>query len=198
MACLRFAHFAQQSLARRGAPAASVGQSVAHRIRPEVRELGYGPVMSQRKSSAVLVAIALFKLVKAITLIAVGIGALSLSHNDDAITSIRHVVRDLGLDPNHRLVDMALAKISGLDRSRLEGLSVGTFIYAAVFLVEGTGLILRKRWAEYLTVIVTASFIPFEIYEMAHKPSALKVVGIVVNVGIVIYLIVRLWRERRS
>lgn len=154
--------------------------------------------MSQRKSSAVLVAIALFKLVKAITLIAVGIGALSLSHNDDAITSIRHVVRDLGLDPNHRLVDMALAKISGLDRSRLEGLSVGTFIYAAVFLVEGTGLILRKRWAEYLTVIVTASFIPFEIYEMAHKPSALKVVGIVVNVGIVIYLIVRLWRERRS
>jgi len=75
-------------------------------------------------------------------------------------------------------------------------LAVGTFVYAAVFLVEGTGLLLRKRWAEYLTTIVTASFVPFELYEMAHTPSVLKAAGIALNVAIVVYLIVRLRQKR--
>lgn len=154
--------------------------------------------MSEKKSSGVLFAIALFKLVKAITLIAIGIAALSLSRDADALTTIRHLVREVGIDPSHRLVDGAISKVSGLDHRRLEALGIGTFVYAAVFLVEGTGLLLRKRWAEYLTVFVTASFIPFEIYEMARKPTALKAVGIAVNALIVVYLIVRLWRERKS
>ncbi len=154
--------------------------------------------MSKKKSSGVLLSIALFKLVKAITLIAIGVAALSLSHDGDPLTSIRHLVRELGIDPSHRLVDGALSKVSGLDRRRLEALSIGTFVYAAIFLVEGTGLLLRKRWAEYLTAFVTASFIPFEIYEIAHKPTALKAVGIAVNVLIVVYLVIRLWRERRA
>jgi uncharacterized membrane protein (DUF2068 family) len=47
-------------------------------------------------------------------------------------------------------------------------------------------------------VLVTASFIPFEGYEMAHKPTALKAVGIGVNAVIVVYLVVRLWHERQS
>jgi uncharacterized membrane protein (DUF2068 family) len=145
-----------------------------------------------------LLAIALFKLVKAITLITVGVAALSLSQGEGVIVSMRHFVRDLGIDPSHRLVDGAISKISGLDHRRLEELSVGTFAYAAIFLVEGTGLLLRKRWAEYLTVLVTASFIPFEGYEMAHKPTALKAVGIGVNAVIVVYLVVRLWHERQS
>ena len=67
-----------------------------------------------------------------------------------------------------------------------------------MFLVEGVGLLLRKRWGEYLTIVVTASFIPFEIYEMAHKPTALKAGGIALNVVIVVYLVVRRWRERRA
>jgi uncharacterized membrane protein (DUF2068 family) len=77
-------------------------------------------------------------------------------------------------------------------------LSIGTFVYAAIFLVEGAGLLLRKRWAEFLTVFVTASFIPLEIYEIVRKPSPLKGVGILVNVLIVAYLVVRLWRERKG
>jgi uncharacterized membrane protein (DUF2068 family) len=154
--------------------------------------------MGQRSRSGVLFGIALFKLVKAVTLIALGIGALSLSRDADAFNTIRHLVRDVGIDPSHRIVDGAISKISGLDHRRLEELGVGTFVYAAVFLVEGVGLLLRKRWAEYLTVFVTASFIPFEIYEMVRKPTALKAVGIGVNALIVAYLVIRLWRERRE
>ncbi|MEP7049516.1 MAG: DUF2127 domain-containing protein [Pseudomonadota bacterium] len=153
--------------------------------------------MSQQSGAGVISAIALFKLVKAVTLVAVGIGALSLVHRTDAFTVVRHSLREAGIDPNHRFVSEGIAKVSGLDNKRLEALSVGTFAYAAIFLVEGAGLLFRKHWAEFLTVFVTASFIPFELYELAHKPSVLKGVGLFVNVVIVVYLAVRLWREHK-
>jgi uncharacterized membrane protein (DUF2068 family) len=154
--------------------------------------------MSSARGTGVLVCIALFKLVKAVTLIALGIGALSLLQHSDAFETMRRFTRELGVDPNHRFVNRTIAKVSGLDHRRLEEVGAGTFVYAAVFLTEGTGLLLRKRWAEYLTIIVTASFIPFEIYEMVHKPSAPKAVGIVVNALIVGYLVLRLRRERKE
>jgi len=106
-------------------------------------------------------------------------------------------VAQFRVDPQNRFIHQAITRISGLDTKRLEELGVGTFVYAAVFLVEGTGLLFRKRWAEYLTTLVTLSFIPFEVYEMWQHPSALKAVGIGVNALIVVYLALRLWRERR-
>lgn len=140
-----------------------------------------------------LLAIALFKLVKATLLIALGIGALSLVHDPDAAATLRGVVADFRVDPQNAFIHRTITRISGLDTKRLEALSVGTFVYAAVFLVEGTGLLFRKRWAEYLTTLVTLSFIPFEVYEMAHHPSVLKATGIGVNALIVVYLAIRLW-----
>jgi uncharacterized membrane protein (DUF2068 family) len=155
-------------------------------------------LVTDRRSPGLLLAIAIFKLVKSCLLIALGVSALLLAHDGNSFASVRHAVSQLRLDPDNHYVHQALAKISGQSTRRLEELGVGTFVYAAVFLVEGTGLVLRKRWAEYLTTVVTASFVPFEIYELVHEPSALKVVGIVVNVAIVVYLIVRLRSERRD
>ena len=99
----------------------------------------------------------------------------------------------LRFDPNDRLIHGVIASISGLDARRLHELSLGTFMYAAVFLVEGTGLLLRKHWAEYLTTLMTASFIPFEIYELWHRPSTMKGGAIALNTLIVVYLAQRLW-----
>jgi uncharacterized membrane protein (DUF2068 family) len=153
--------------------------------------------MSQRRRAGVLLAIALFKLVKAVLLITLGVGALSLVHDGDAPATLNGFVAQFRVDPQNRFIHQAITRISGLDTKRLEELGVGTFVYAAVFLVEGTGLLFRKRWAEYLTTLVTLSFIPFEVYEMWQHPSALKAVGIGVNALIVVYLALRLWRERR-
>jgi hypothetical protein len=60
------------------------------------------------------------------------------------------------------------------------------------------GLWLRRRWAEYLTVIVTGSFIPLEIYEIVEHFTVLRVVVLAVNVAIVIYLVLDLRRERHQ
>jgi uncharacterized membrane protein (DUF2068 family) len=69
------------------------------------------------------------------------------------------------------------------------------FVYAALLLTEGVGLLFRARWAEYFTVVITASFVPLELYEIARHLTLARVTVLAVNVAIVWYLIVRLRRE---
>ncbi|MEO8906346.1 MAG: DUF2127 domain-containing protein [Polyangiaceae bacterium] len=154
--------------------------------------------MSRSRGAGVLIAIGLFKLVKVLLLVALGIGALALADGSHVLQGVRHTVAELGFNPYSHLLNRAFGKALGIDHHRLEELGIATFVYAAVFLVEGTGLLLQKRWAEYVTTIVTASFVPFEMYEMVHKPSALKAVGIAVNLAIVVYLVLRLRSEKRA
>jgi uncharacterized membrane protein (DUF2068 family) len=153
--------------------------------------------VTERKSPGLLLAIAVFKLLKSSALLAAGVGGVLLARDGHVYTSLLKVVNQLRLDPDNHYIHAAIGKVSGLDKRRLEELSLGTFVYAAVFLVEGAGLVLRKRWAEYLTTIVTASFVPFETYELWKRASALKAVGLVVNLLIVVYLALRLRAERR-
>jgi uncharacterized membrane protein (DUF2068 family) len=134
--------------------------------------------------------IALFKLVKAVLLIIVGIGVLKLLHRDVAQV-IEHWINLLQVDPGNRYIQNILRQLWFVDDRKLREISAGTFCYAALFLIEGTGLLLRKRWAEYFTIAVTASFLPFEIYEMVHEPSVVKAAVIIINIAIVVYLSIR-------
>jgi uncharacterized membrane protein (DUF2068 family) len=85
-----------------------------------------------------------------------------------------------------------------VDDRKLKALSVGTFLYSALFLTEGVGLALRKRWAEYLTIVSTASLLPLEIYEIVRQVSALKIIVLLANIAIVIYLIMEVRRTRNQ
>jgi uncharacterized membrane protein (DUF2068 family) len=64
--------------------------------------------------------------------------------------------------------------------------------YGLLQVVEGVGLWLVHRWAEYLAVVATSAFIPVEVYELNHSITALKVSALAVNVAAVIWL---LWRK---
>jgi uncharacterized membrane protein len=61
--------------------------------------------------------------------------------------------------------------------------------YAALEAVEMVGLWRNKRWAEYLTSVAVAAFIPLEIIELSKGVSALKVVAFVINVLVLVYLL---------
>ena len=74
--------------------------------------------------------------------------------------------------------------------------AIGCFVYGGVFVVEATGLWLGKRWAEYLTTLVTASLLPFEIMEVTRRVSAPRVVTLVINLLVLAYLIWRLVSQR--
>ena len=63
------------------------------------------------------------------------------------------------------------------------------FSYAGVSMAEGIGLYLEKAWAEYLTLAITASFLPWEIFEVFHRVTWVRVALLVVNVVIFIYLL---------
>jgi uncharacterized membrane protein (DUF2068 family) len=134
--------------------------------------------------------IALFKLLKAILLIAVGLGALHLLHSDIA-NVLAHWVKMFGLNPGGRYVEMAIQKAVALTPNTIRGLGVGSFIYAGLFLTEGIGLWLLKRWAQWFTIIMTSSLIPLAIYEIYRHPTALKVLVLIINVAVVGFLIHR-------
>jgi hypothetical protein len=68
---------------------------------------------------------------------------------------------------------------------------------SALFLTEGTGLLFRQYWAEWLTIIATSSLIPFEIFQLVKQFSAIGLLLLVGNVGIALFLIYRV-RQRRA
>ena len=140
--------------------------------------------------------IAAFKLVKAVLLVAIGLGAIKLLHAGAASHAQRWLATfTSGAD--RRLTLRIFAKLSGVSRSRMEALGVGAFLYAALYTAEGIGLWRGARWAEYLTVIATGSFIPFEGYELYREFTPLRLAALAVNVAVVAYLIYRLRHPTR-
>ena len=138
--------------------------------------------------------IAAFKFLKAASLIAISVGAFRMLHKDMGEVA-EHWVMRLGLDPGNRLVYGALVRASLLNPKQIKELGLVGLMYAALFLTEGTGLWLLRRWGEWVTVIITGSLVPVEIYEIYSHSSAMKIGVLVVNIAIVIYLIWRI-RER--
>ncbi len=65
----------------------------------------------------------------------------------------------------------------------------GLTAYGVLQLVEGTGLWIMRRWGEYVAVVGTSLFVPFEVYELVDRFSAFKVVLLVVNLAAVVWLI---------
>jgi uncharacterized membrane protein (DUF2068 family) len=139
--------------------------------------------------------IAVFKLLKAILLIAVGVAALKLLR-PDVTDFLQEWAMRLGPYPGSRFVGRAILKAASLTPTRLKDIGAGSFIYAALFLTEGIGLWLLKRWAEWLTVIITSSLIPLEVYETYRHPAASKVLLLIINIAVVGFLVYRI-RGRR-
>jgi uncharacterized membrane protein (DUF2068 family) len=145
---------------------------------------------AKQSSSFILILIGLFKLVKALLLIAVGIGSIKFLHKDLGSTMM-HWIQVLRVDPDNRFIHGTLVRIFRVTPKQLKELSVGTFLYAGVFLTEGMGLLLRKHWAEYFTIISTGLFIPLEVYELARHFTMTKLAVTAINVLIVWYLVAR-------
>ena len=98
----------------------------------------------------------------------------------------------VGLFVNHHLQSLVWRMVGYWNERALQAAGIVTALYAVVFAIEGVGLLMVRRWAEWLTVIVTASFIPLEIWKIVRHPGAPGIVTLVLNVAIAIYLGIRL------
>jgi uncharacterized membrane protein (DUF2068 family) len=114
--------------------------------------------------------IALYKLLKVIILLLAVWGEVRL-HDSTLVARILSWLsaRPHGLE--HDLVTKGIVWFSGLSEERVHEVRLITLTYAAVFAVEGIGLWLQRRWAEWLTVFITASLIPLELWEVIEKPT---------------------------
>lgn len=139
-----------------------------------------------------------FKLLKGVLFILLGIGAFKLVHRDVVDLLTRWLI-DMHFDPESKFVNLVLDKAAMIDAHRLKQISIAIFCYAGLDFVEGVGLVLEKTWAEFLTLILTASFLPWEFYEIARHPTWVKAILTLVNALVVVYLVyyVRRMQKRR-
>lgn len=149
----------------------------------------------KKHSSRGLWLIAAFKLFKGFALLAVAIGVLKLLHKDVA-SEVERWINFLRVDPHNHHIDKLLAKLGLLDDRKLKELSVGTFFYSALLLTEGVGLALKKRWAEYFTIISTALLLPLEILEIARRVNFARIALFLVNIAVVVYLIMEVRKKQ--
>jgi len=140
------------------------------------------------RPSTVLPWIVAFKAFKAAALTTVGIALLVTRHADPVGLAIR-----FGLMFHLPLASKAFARVvmlaSGLTVARQVGLGITALAYAALMAAEGIGLYLRRRWARWFTIVATGSVIPVEVYEIARAMHAVRVLVLLANVGVVLYLV---------
>ena len=149
-----------------------------------------------------IIAIGVFKLLQALLFISLGIGAIRLLHKD-LMDVAEHFILAMRFDPEGRFVNLFLDKVALIDPHRLKQISAVVFSIAALDIIEGTGLVLERVWAEYVTLTLTASFLPWEFFEVLRRATWMHLVLLVINLSVVIYLLryvrlrVRQRQERR-
>jgi uncharacterized membrane protein (DUF2068 family) len=136
--------------------------------------------------------IAGFKVAKGTFLLAAAIAALGLMSPRTA-QPISRFAMEVAADRHYAIATAVVARLLSVEPHTLRLLSAGGFLYSLLFYAEGVGLFLDRRWAKYLTIASTAALIPFEIFELVSRASAIKVGILVANFAIVAYVA---WRVR--
>jgi uncharacterized membrane protein (DUF2068 family) len=143
---------------------------------------------SAASKSLGLFLIGFFKLGKGILFVVLGIGLLKLVDKDiDDI--FREVISKFHIDEENHFVQHILEHLSLITNYRLREFSLASFIFSGLLLIEAFGLFWQKMWAEFMTIVETSLFIPFEIYGIIRHGTQLKVIILTINVLIVTYLL---------
>jgi uncharacterized membrane protein (DUF2068 family) len=150
--------------------------------------------MTARTHHTGLAVIAVFKVVKGVLLLLVGLGLLKLVHADIA-TLFSQLIEGLHLNADSRLIHALVLKVDALQPNSVLLAGFVSLGYAGMLLVEGVGLWLEFTWAAYLTVVSTSLLLPFELYEVIEQVSVLRIGILLLNLAIVAYLINQLRRH---
>lgn len=118
---------------------------------------------------------------------AISFGVMSLL-NKDMLVFTDHLVAFLNLDIDKEYVQELVEWLTNIKGGAIISISATMFVLGTLNLIEAYGLHKRRRWAEWLTVIATSLFIPFEFYEVIQKQTPIRIGALVLNVAIVYYL----------
>ncbi|HVG02876.1 MAG TPA: DUF2127 domain-containing protein [Nitrospira sp.] len=141
-----------------------------------------------------LIVIALFKLAKGFVLLFVGAGLLRLV-DPEIVTFLTPIVDLLHLHGHSRILHSLLLKITAGSIHQVVLIAYASLLYAVLLMIEGFGLWLEASWAAYMTIISSSIFLPVEFYEVIRHLSVLHVAVLLINIGIVVYLVMQLGRR---
>ena len=150
--------------------------------------------MTTRSHHTRLAVIVVFKVLKGLLLLFLGLGLLKLVHAEIA-TLFSLLIEALHLNADSGLIHALVLKVDALQPHTVLLAGFVSLGYAAMLLVEGVGLWLELSWAAYLTVVSTSLLLPFELYEVIEQVSMLRVGVLLLNLIIVLYLISQLKRH---
>ena len=136
-----------------------------------------------------------YKIFKAVLALIAGLMVLRLMHRDLPAVAVRWMHR-LHIEAHSEVGKLILHRVVMIKARSLGWLAIGLFAYVPLAVAEGWGLIFRKIWAEWLTVVTTAALIPVEIREVITRFTWPRLTLFVLNVTVVIYLLIRLRRDR--
>jgi uncharacterized membrane protein (DUF2068 family) len=133
------------------------------------------------------------RIVKAIVLIALAVGLLVAGEKGLLTGWAQYAQDQLNLDADDGVIVQLLLRLLLLIGSftHVSVLAIAAIAYALLEGTEGVGLAMRRRWAEYLTVIATGILIPYEAYEVVHHVTLFKVGALALNLAVVGYLAYR-------
>jgi uncharacterized membrane protein (DUF2068 family) len=141
-----------------------------------------------RQHNKWLVLIAAYKLTQALLFVLIGVGAHHMLHKDVG-DQFETLVNHLRFNPESRLVNFILAKASLLNDPMLRRIGAVAYSYAALSMAEGIGLYLEQAWGELLTLAITASFLPWEIFEIFRRQTPIRFGLLAANLLVFFYLL---------
>ncbi len=149
---------------------------------------------TSRPRPRALVAIALYKLTKMLACIVLAAAAFHLLRPDVAVR-FSDWLESLAWVTRHGLAMRAVKWLLQLGPHQFRMFGVAAIVYAALYAVQGFGLWFGKRWAEYLVVIETGMLLPLELFELGRHFSAFKLLVLIANIVIVVYLVRLLYQQ---
>lgn len=150
--------------------------------------------MTTRFHQTGLAAIAVFKIIKGLLLLLVGVGLLKLMHAEIA-TVFSLLIEALHLNADSRIIHALVLKVDALQPHSVFVAGLVSLGYAGLLLLEGVGLWLERSWAAYLTVLSTSLLLPFELYEVIEQVSMARISVLLLNLVIVLYLVRQLKQQ---
>ena len=135
------------------------------------------------------------KLAKALLLTGLAFGIFR-SINQDMADTVRRITLHLRIDPENSFIRLLLEKITNIDPHTLRTIGLVTFVYAGLLYVEGVGLWLNQAWAEYLLIVATASFVPWEAKALIVNFSWERLVLILLNLAVLLYVVWVIWCQK--
>jgi uncharacterized membrane protein (DUF2068 family) len=111
----------------------------------------------------------------------------------DLSASLQGIIDNSGRGGSHAWLVRHLDDVGDWQLDTIRLLLLLAVFYAVIGGAEAWGLWHERRWAEYLTVVETAALLPFELLELSHRVTVLRVLMLVLNVAVLAWLV---WAKR--